>query len=168
MINLTLRSLFFPVTSGTDALDDVLRLSGCPTFRQGDGGNADVGEAVGAVAADASEMDVPFAVVGVAGGADAILLRAGAVVNLVQQVSLGKRRECAEERGAVHRRQRGLQISQRKGIAEAVAYLTPDKQANRCHTDACIVEGLLVRNVLFIIHGNGNDREGDGATAPAH
>ena len=86
MIILTLHSLFFPAAGGADALDDVLRLNSFPAFGQGDSGDADVGEAVGAVAAGAGEVDVPCALACVVVVADTVFLYAAAIVDVVQQV----------------------------------------------------------------------------------
>ena len=124
----------------TDAFNDIFGFLGLVAFGQEDRGYVYVGETERAVALAAGEVDVTAAMTGVVEGTDAVLLRAAAVVDLMEQMSLGQRGERAEECGAIDRRQRGLKIGQREGIAEAATNLTPDKQAYRRDANACIVE----------------------------
>ncbi len=85
----------------TNAFDDIFGMLGLKTFGQRDGGNLDGGEAVGAVATNAGEMDVAGAVLCVVVMAEAILLRTCSVVDFVEQMSLGQDGEGAEQGAAV-------------------------------------------------------------------
>ena len=154
-----LGSLIPAAAGGADALDDVLCLFGFKALGQRHGGYGDVGQAEGAVADKTGQVDVVAQMVSLVRRADAVLLRACTVVNLMQQMGFGECDEGAEQRRAVDGGQRLFKVSQREGVVEAVSHLTPDKQANRCHANACIVEGLFIGNVTFI-HGRDDD-EGD-------
>ena len=70
---------------------------GLKTFGQGDGGYLDGGEAVGAVASNAGEMDVAGAVLGVVVMAETVFLRTCSVVNFVEQMCLGQGGEGAKQ-----------------------------------------------------------------------
>lgn len=138
---------------GADAFDDIFRLAGFETVGQGDDRDVDVGKAEGAVAHEAGEVDVASAMVGIALGTDAVFLRACAVVDEMKQMGIGKRGERTEQGGTIDRGKRGLKVGQGEGIAEAVTHLAPDHQAYRRHTDAGIIERLLVGD-KGIIHGS--------------
>ena len=80
-----------------DAFNDVFGLFHLETRGKGDAGNVDILKAVGAVATAAGEVDMAMTVAGVVQVADAVLLRTGAVVNLMQQVGLGEQGQRAEQ-----------------------------------------------------------------------
>ena len=150
------------MAGGADAFDDVFGLTSLEAGGKSDSGNVKVGEAEGAVAGEAGEVDVAATMVGVALGTDAILLRACTVVYQMEQVGIGERGERAEQSGTIDGRQRGLEVGQREGIAEPMTHLAPDHQADSRHADAGIVERLLVGNKGVINHGSDSVGEDDG------
>ena len=74
----------FPAV-GADAFDDVFRFFGDEAVGKGNGRYGYVGEAEGFVADVAGEVDVAAALAGVVVVADAVFLRAAAVVDIVEQ-----------------------------------------------------------------------------------
>ena len=74
----------------TDAFHHIFGLFPLEAGGEGNGGNVDIGEAIGAVAYATGEVDMALAVARVVEMANAILLRAATVVNLVEQVCLGE------------------------------------------------------------------------------
>ena len=81
-----------------DALDDIFRLFGLETLWEGDRGYLDVGEAEGAMAAQAREMNMAAAMACVVVVAHTIFLSARSIVDFVEQMGVGKRADGAEER----------------------------------------------------------------------
>ena len=71
---------------GADALDEVLGFFGLETFGDHDLRNADVGEAEGTVADAAGQVHVSRAQTRVIMVADAVFVRPGAIVDVVEQV----------------------------------------------------------------------------------
>lgn len=134
-----------------DAFNDVFGLFHLETRGKGDAGNVDILKAVGTVATAAGEVDMAMTVAGVVQVADAVLLRTGAVVNLMQQVGLGEQGQRAEQCGTVDGGQGGLQVCQAEGIGEAMTHLAPNEQADSRQPDARIVQYLLIGNVYVHI-----------------
>lgn len=133
-----------------DALDDIFRLFGLETLWEGDRGYLDVGEAEGAMAVQAREMNMAAAMACVVVVADTIFLSARAIVDLVEQMGVGECADVAEERRTVDGRKGGLEVGQAEGIVEGMAHLTPDEQAHSSDAQTGIVEGLLVGDVEMV------------------
>ena len=133
-----------------DALDDIFRLFGLETLWEGDRGYLDVGEAEGAMAAQAREMNMAAAMACVVVVAHTIFLSARAIVDLVEQMGVGECADGAEERRPVDGRKGGLEVGQTEGIVEGMAHLTPDEQAHSSDAQTGIVEGLLVGDVEMV------------------
>lgn len=82
--------MFFPTAILADAFDHIFRFFLHEAFRQWHWRNFHVRQAEGAVANAARQVDMSLAVARVVDVANAILLRAATVVNLVEQVCLGE------------------------------------------------------------------------------
>ena len=110
------------LAGGTNALHNILCFLHLITGRQGNNGDSIVLEAVGAAAFPTGEMDVIQMMI-VNATADAILLKARPVVNLMQKMMFGKQTQRAENAGTVHLRHTLLHILQRKGLVRPAAFL---------------------------------------------
>ncbi len=134
-----------------DAFHHIFGLFPLEAGGEGNGGNVDIGEAIGAVAYATGEVDMALAVARVVEMADAIFLRSGAVVDFMEQVFLGEERQHAEQCGAVDGGQGGFKVCQIERIAEVVAHFLPDEHAHGSDADARVHKGLFVGNVYM--HG---------------
>lgn len=128
------------LTFATDALDNILGFFGCKTSRKRNAGYADVGKTIGAMTDFTGEMHVTLAMAGVVDMADAILLRAGTIVNLMEQMGTGEHVQRAEKGGTVNRGKLSLKVGEAEGIGKAMPHLLPYHQADGGQTDAGIQE----------------------------
>ena len=92
----------------------------------------------------AVQMDMSGAVEGVVVVADTELVRAGTVIDVVEQVSLTKQSERAEERGLVHCRQRILQVGEAERPRQGTPYLAPYEKPDRCDADSGLLKYLFI------------------------
>jgi len=83
------------------AFDDVFYLVGEEALGEVDDGDGVVGEAVGLTAFGAGEVDVVDVVV-VFTAAEAVFLHSCAVVDLVEEMVVGKETQAAKDGGAIH------------------------------------------------------------------
>ena len=86
---------------GADAFDQVLGLLRLEAFRENDLGDAHVGKTEGPMADAARKVHVSSTHTGVVVMADAILVRAGAVVDVVKQMRLAQQGESTDRKSVV-------------------------------------------------------------------
>ena len=132
-------------TVGTDSFDYVFRLFRDETLGQSYRRDPDVRQAEGPVADAAGKMYVAGAVESVVVVTDAELVRAGAVVYVVEQVGITQNRERAEERGLVHGRQRVFQVRETERPGQGITYLAPYEKPDRGDADSGLLKYLFVR-----------------------
>ena len=83
-------------TMGANAFHHIFRFFGYEAFRQRHLWNANVGQTVGAVAQSAGQVDMAHTLPGVVMMADAVFLRSGTIIDVVQQVGFAQQRERTE------------------------------------------------------------------------
>ena len=105
----------------TNTLHDIFGVFGLEAFGQRDGGNLNGGEAVGAMATYAGEMDVARAMLCVVMVAETVFLCPCSIVDFVKQMCLGESGEGAEQCAAIDGRQCCLEVSERKGILKVTS-----------------------------------------------
>lgn len=140
----------------TNAFDDIFGVLGLKTFGQGDGGNLDGGETVGAVATNAGEMDVAGTMLGAVVKAETVLLRTCSVVDFVEQMSLGQGGEGAEQGAAVDRGQRSLEVGKRKSILKVTSDGFQNQDAHGCHADTSVLQQGFGRKEFSLHDGSSN------------
>ena len=150
--SMSLVSLF--CTIGAHAFYHILRLFKLETFGDGHLWDAHVRQAECPMANTTRQMHMTLTMARVVEMADAILLRPRPIIDVVKQMGIGQERQRAEQRRAVDRRQRSLQIGKTESVAEPVSHLTPDEQPHGRHTNTSIVEHLLVGNVMMHVESS--------------
>ncbi len=97
-------------------------------------------------------MDMSGAVEGVVVVADTELVRAGTVIDVVEQVSLTQQSERAEERGLVHCRQRVLQVGEAECPCQGTPYLAPYEKPDRSDANSGLLKYLFIRELILSVH----------------
>ena len=97
----------------------------------------------------AGEVDVAAALAGVVVVADAVFLRAAAVVDIVEQVGIAEYCQRAKERRLVDGRHSLLEVAEAEDAVGRVAHLPPYHEADGGHSDSSIFE------CFFVSHGVG-------------
>ena len=95
---------------------------------------------------------MPRAVQSVIVVADAVLVRAGAVVDVVKEVGVAQQSERAENGGLVDGRQCVLDIGQAESTGECMPDLPPNEKPDRGNADSGLLKQLLISELIVYIH----------------